>query len=269
MTKSVWLNKLIFSIGLIIVNPIINILSVNAQVARENLISPNNSNSTTNTRLKIPKPPQRGTPRGKKTPGATRPENLCPQVNQPVTALVANNGKDYTLSAYPTFWFYIPYQPSAIKDLEFALFKEGSNTTTVYRTKIQLKDNSGIIKIALPQEKQSALTEGNIYSWELFLSCQGNETYEPDFKVKGWMQKLATNAALQTQINQMSAAETYRFYLNNEIWYDAINQLAELYFNNPDNPTLKKDWLNLLEVLQQPQLSPELLAESILLPSDF
>ena len=269
MTKYVWLNKLIFSICLVIIDTVINILSVNAQVVRENIISQNNANSATNKQLKLPKPPQTGTPIGRKTPGATRPENLCPQVNQPVTALVANNGKDYTLSAYPTLWFYIPYQPSAIKDLEFALFKESLNTTTVYSTKIQLKDNSGIIKIALPREKQSALTEGNLYSWQLFLTCQGNETYEPDFKVKGWIHKLATNAELQTQINQMSEVETYQFYLYNEIWYDVINQLAELYFNNPDNPEIKRDWLNLLEVLQQPKLSQDLLLESVLLPPDL
>lgn len=268
MIKSLKLNQFIFSVFLlIIVDFITYILIVNAQVVKQNIVNKNNSNSPTN-KLKLPLPPQTGTPKGNQTPGATRPENLCPSTNQPVTALMANKGKDYTLSGYPSFWFYIPYQPSAIKYVEFAL-KNTENSSTIYRTAIQLQNTSGIIKITIPQEEKYALKNENNYTWQLILSCEGNETYEPDVMVNGWIKKLATNAELQSQIKQISPLEIYQFYLSNEVWYDAINQLAELYFNNPDNFTIKQEWLNLLTILEQKKLTKQLLGEVVLSPPKF
>ena len=267
MIQSVIQNKLIVRLCLIIITSLVNTLPMNAQVLREKNIGQSESYSAKN-KLKLPTPPQTGTPKGNKTPGATRPENLCPQNNQPLTALVANNSKDYTLSAYPTFWFYIPYQPSAIKYLEFAL-KNPQTNTTVYRTAIKPQNNSGIINVNIPQEEKFALQNGNNYIFELILSCEGNESYESDVMVNGWIKKLAMNNELQAQITQISPLEAYQFYLNNEVWYDAINQIAQLYFNNSDNPRLKQEWLDLLELLQQQQLSQEVFVESVLSTADL
>lgn len=290
------LDKFTISIFTVIFYSIINIVSVDAQTITENIITQNDRsegdtsseprkkelklpeppetgtpkehvNSTPGgTHLKLPEPPQTGTPKGDKTPGGTRPEEKCPQVTIPLTALIANNEKDYTLSPYPSFWFYIPYQPPAIKSLEFAL-KNAINSTTIYRTAIQLKDSSGLIKISLPQEKQYALTEGINYRWELMLSCQENKTEDVDFRVSGWVQKLAINSELDNQINQLSPLETYQFYLDNEIWHDAINQIASYYFAHDENSEIKETWLNLLDKLEESELSQEILVESILFPS--
>ncbi len=290
------LDEFTISIFTVIFYSIINIVSVDAQTITENIITQNDrsegdtssvskknelklakppqtgtpigSSNTGGTRLTLPKAPQTGTPKGDKTPGGTRPEEKCPQVTIPLTALIANNEKDYTLSAYPSFWFYIPYQSSAIKSLEFAL-KNTINSTTIYRTAIQLKDSSGLIKISLPQEKQYALTEGINYRWELMLSCQENNTDDVDFRVSGWVQKLAINSELHNQVNQLSPLETYQFYLDNEIWHDAINQIASYYFAHDENSEIKETWLNLLDKLEQSELSQEILIESILFPSDL
>ncbi|NER52222.1 MAG: DUF928 domain-containing protein, partial [Symploca sp. SIO1A3] len=49
-----------------------------------------------------------------------------------------------------------------------------------------------------------------------------------------------------------------------EIWHDAIANLAELYFANPEDDSLQEAWTNLLEsvglagVAQKPFVSSEL-----------
>ena len=75
---------------------------------------------------KPPKPPNTGTPSGNPRPGTTRPETNCPQTPQPLTALVANNGRDLTYSKFPTIWFYIPYTSEQISEMEFFLFDANS-----------------------------------------------------------------------------------------------------------------------------------------------
>ena len=60
---------------------------------------------------------------GTPTPATTRGDTWanCPKTPKPLTALLANNGSDFTLSEYPTFWFYIPYAPERIGYMEFLL----------------------------------------------------------------------------------------------------------------------------------------------------
>lgn len=252
MIKSIWLNKINLIKFLLIVIPLSIIFKANAQNIQDRIISQNNSNSNSNkSKPVLFKPTNEGTPKGGTSVGATRPENKCPQINQSITPLVAYNGKDYTLSAHPTFWFYLPYQGESIKYLEFAL-KNTQTNSTVYRTAIKPENASGIIKITIPAEEKFALQTDINYIWELTLLCQKNRTYEPDIVRNGWIQKLGSdNQILEKQLQQLSPLETYEFYADNEIWYDSVNQIAQLYLYNPDkNPQVNQQWLNLLTTLE-------------------
>jgi hypothetical protein len=224
-------------------------LQINAQDIHEKIVSQNNSNSTPikPTFFALPK---ECTPKSTAA-GGSRPENKCPQINQSITPLIADNGKDYTSFSYPTFWFYIPYPTETIKYLEFALINPQTNTT-VFRRAIQPQNSPGIIKITIPQEEKFALKEENNYDWKLMLTCQENPTYQPDDIRSGWIQKLASDSqSLEKHLQQISPIEAYQLYVDNEIWYDAINQILELYLNNPDNnPQINQQWLNLLAVLE-------------------
>ena len=206
----------------------------------------------------LPQAPDTGTPQGNPTPGGTRPEATCQQTKQPLTALVANNGKDFTLSAHPTFWFYIPYSSEEVSYLEFAL-KDPQEFKTVYRTAVELTE-PGIIKLAIPQETKYALELEKDYSWDLILYCNSSEN-EPDQVLKGWVRRVA-NPQLET-INP----QDYSAYINNNIWYDAINNLAEIHFSNLDNTQLNAAWTDLLETLGRQELAQEPFVNSVLLPS--
>jgi Domain of Unknown Function (DUF928) len=193
-----------------------------------------------------PAAPSTGTPSGNPTPGTTRPEATCPKTNKPLTALIANNGSDYTDSEYPTFWFYVPYDPNQISKIEFLLLN-GKERQTIYRTAIRLADKSGIIKITIPSQPQYALKIDEDYRWYLLLDCNPDRSDEPDRVVDGWVQRKPTNS-------------------QQALWYDRITDLAEQYAANPENRELQADWANLLESMGYGWVVPEPFVSSELLP---
>jgi len=211
---------------------------------------------------KPPAPPDTGTPTGNPKPGTTRPEANCQTMEPPLTALVANNGSDYTLSEYPTFWFYIPYAPEDISSIEFLLL-DSKERKTIYKTGVKLTEKPGIIQVTIPNQPQYALQAQANYRWRLNLDCKPDTTDEPDLVVDGWIQRQPSNSQLENQLEAVQPQE-YIVYREQEIWHDAIANLAELYFANPEDDSLQEAWTNLLEsvglagVAQQPFVPSEL-----------
>lgn len=176
-----------------------------------------------------PAPPATGTPQGNSTPTATRPQAMCKEKDKPLTAINANNSKDFTTSKFPTFWFYVPYNSQEIKSLEF-LISNKAETKTIYETSVQLQDKPGIIKITIPQKQDYSLKINKTYRWYLNLKCEPSTENEPDQVVKGWVRREPANS-------------------KEEIWHDYINNLAELYFSNQQNPEFNHHWNVLLKAI--------------------
>ena len=213
---------------------------------------------------KRPEPPPTGTPLGDPTPGGTRPEINCPQTPEPLTALLANNGSDFTLSEYPTFLFYIPYAAEQIDEMEF-LLQDAQQNRTVYHKAIKLTDKAGIVKISIPANPDYALKLNDNYRWHFNLKLDCAESY---LVVQGWIRRVSMSSQLETQLDAVPS-QKYLAYQENGIWYDAIANLADLYFANPDNRELSLAWTNLLEFLQLSWVSKQPLVKSELLsPKD-
>lgn len=192
-----------------------------------------------------PVPPRTGTPSGNPRPGTTRPALNCPKTPIPLTAIVANNGSDFTTSEQPTLWFYVPYRSEQISNLEFLLLDE-QERQTIYRTSIQLANQPGIVKVSLPAGSQSALALNQNYRWRLNLDCAPDTTVEPDLVVDGWIRRIAVNPQANHQAN---AAQGYSTYLQDGAWYDAITHIAERHFANPQDSKLSATWAELLKNL--------------------
>ncbi|MGB3758348.1 MAG: DUF928 domain-containing protein [Rivularia sp. (in: cyanobacteria)] len=203
----------------------------------------------------FPAAPDTGTPTGTSTPGGSRPQNNCPQTNLPLRALVANNGKDFTVSEYPNLLFNVPYAANQIRNIEFAL-KDPAEMKTVYRTAIKLTGKPGIVKVSIPQQSKYALITNKDYRWNLILYCVGNKTDEPDQNLMGWIRRVPMTSQLQSQ--------KYQSYIQNNIWYDGISLLAENYFANPNNSKLKADWNNLSKSLTWDNLDDKGFTEIVL-----
>jgi hypothetical protein len=205
-----------------------------------------------------PKPPSTGTPKGNSTPGTTRPAVACKQTNKPLTALNANNGSDFTVSANPSFWFYIPYTQGDIKHANFLLL-DGQESKTIYETEIKLAAKSGLIKITLPA---NSLQANQNYRWYLMVNCRASRSDEPDAVVDGWIQRKMLDTDLQANKSQK-----FIFYTTNNIWYDAINHVAEQHFKYSDNPEIQAVWNNLLKALGKEWVAQEKFVGNAIAPN--
>lgn len=195
-----------------------------------------------------PKPPRTGTPSGNTTPGTTRPEISCPVTPKPLTAIVANQGQDFTLEEYPTFLFYVPYSAPEISLMEFLLLNE-TQTETIYRTKLKSSSRVGIIKVQLPPETSEALKTNTTYHWRFNLDCEPDRNIAPDLVLQGWIRRIPLDSEIANQLQSAGSSE-YLVYQQEGIWYDAIALLAQSHFSNPNNAQLTQAWNDVLESLQ-------------------
>ncbi|MDJ0591155.1 MAG: DUF928 domain-containing protein [Pleurocapsa sp. MO_226.B13] len=213
---------------------------------------------------KRPKPPDTGTPSGNTTPGTTRPEASCPKTPKPLTALVANQGQDFTVAEYPTWLFYIPYTAQEISLMEFVLLNE-TQTKTIYHTSIKLNKQPGIIKIPLPPEAGNSLAVNQTYSWRFNLDCEPDRTIVPDLVLQGWIRRITLDTQVANELQSRQSPE-YLVYQNQGIWYDAIASLAELHFAYPEDSETTKAWADTLESLKLKWVMAEPLVNSTLQP---
>ncbi|HIK38728.1 MAG: DUF928 domain-containing protein [Geminocystis sp.] len=223
------------------------IIKPNSQAGREKL--------NPGLKLKLPPPPPTGTPIGSnrsQTRGATRSISTCNLSNPLLVALTANQGNDYTLHRYPHFWFYLLVPTTKITNLEFTL-KDTTNQKMTYHPPLEA-DSTGLFRISLPKKTEFALKDGENYTWELKIVCQeGKRGVEAT--VTGGIQKLATTPELELQLSKLSPLERYELYRDNNLWYDAVDELARLYQDNIDNLVIREKWQSLLKLLQLQDLS--------------
>lgn len=182
----------------------------------------------------LPPAPETGTPDGQRTPGGTRPELTvaCKQTDQPLTALVPENGKGLTTAENPVFWFYVPYAHEDITSIEFSLH-DREETTTLYRTSLQLTKTPAAIAISLPPSMEHSLQLNQSYHWYFIVNCKPKEAFENDIVLDGWVTRVQRRPNLESQ--------------SEVIWYDELTNLAKIYLSEPQNTKVKNDWTKLLK----------------------
>ena len=211
----------------------------------------------------LPPAPNTGTPEGTSSAGGTRGEpkinQICNFSNQSLVYLLDSGIRDFTIVAHPIFWFYSPHTAGQIDRVEFTL-AEVATTNTIYRTKVNLRERSGIIGLALPQEQQYALKTNKDYSWSLQVHCSQQDS-KPDLVLQGWLRRLPITSQLQKDLAAFPARH-YSVYLKNNILYDALTNLVQLRQQKPDDPQIISAWSQLLkdlgreELISQPILEP-------------
>lgn len=204
----------------------------------------------------ISDPPKRGTPIGTSTSTTTRPGTTCPMTTKKLTALVANKGSDFTLSASPTLWVYVPYPPNSVSSIELSIH-DSTQRKKSYTKLFKVSQTPGFTAIQVPSSGPNAFpfqTNQN-YRWYIKLNCKSTQNTQPDTQkapdaeVSGWIQQKATTPALKQQL-AAAGIQRYKVYQQNKIWYDAIDSLAKEHFKDPKNQSLKKAWMDLLKELQ-------------------
>lgn len=199
---------------------------------------------------KVPK--NIGAPTGRRKGGATRDPDQCSSLKKPITALVPG-GKSgekeksffaLTVDQYPSIWLFIPQSATPMKFGEFVL--QDNNGNDVLREKMKLPQQAGVISISLPQNPQYALKENHKYQWYFQVYCGDPQIQQGYIYVDAWLQRVAPTPELQKQL-QTTEQSKYAIYSDNDIWYDAITDLAKLRVRNPTSKQLTQDWANLLK----------------------
>jgi Domain of Unknown Function (DUF928) len=135
---------------------------------------------------------------GQRTYAAARAD--CPAIEKPLTALVPKTNIGLTIFERPTFWFYIPYQPTDTNPVEFLLINDKNNP--VYKATFQLTSTPGIISVNLPQNIP-ALEIGKKYNWVLSYMCDPANRLKDTF-VKGYIERVSINFNLKNNLEKAS-----------------------------------------------------------------
>ncbi len=190
-------------------------------------------------------PPNRGTPPAKEGTGS-RGNCIYKQDMPPLTRVVGDNQLKLTTKEYPTFWVYLPYTSESATNGEFSL-QDGDSE--IYRTRFQLPAKSGIVGISLPSTIP-ALVVGKEYRWYFDINCyrfasSGNSPTPAS--VTGLVQRISISAELEKELKTAKTPlEQIVAYAKHGIWYETVTELAQLRLQEPNNPMLKKVWIELL-----------------------
>lgn len=210
---------------------------------------PGNTKEKKSSRL--PSPPDTGSPEEDFSAGGTRDEKLgsdvCGFKKQQIAYLLGNQNREFTSSAYPTFWFYIPPTQHQIAQIEFAV-TELETGKQVYKSVIGKTQQSGITGIELPKEKQYALSPEVTYTWSLEVDCSETDQ-ELKVALEGWLSRVSSDSKLEAQLTAASETEKHRIYLNHNLLYDALTQLAKSRIAQPKNNEIETVWNQLITTL--------------------
>jgi Domain of Unknown Function (DUF928) len=197
-----------------------------------------------------PKFPDNGAPTGRRKGGTSR--DGCSPLKTPITALVpgeeiANESKSFltfTISEYPTFWVYVPELTTKTSFGELLLQDE--NDKNIYKTFLLLPQKASVVGIKLPQNSQYALKINKKYQWYFKVFCGDPQQISEYFFVKAWIQRVPLNSHLGSQLKRTQSRE-YATYALNQIWQDALTNLATLHRYNPNSRIFTEDWTLLLK----------------------
>jgi Domain of Unknown Function (DUF928) len=161
----------------------------------------------------------------------------------------------------PNLLFFVPYQNTAIANMEFVLQKQiNKKSQTIYRTSLT-PTSPGIINVSLP-ETLAPLEPETMYRWflKVRVKCNSEGTSQLDY-VEGWIQRAKNDPSLTELIKQAKPQQKPTIYAEKGIWYDAIATLAQLRLANPNDTTLLANWTSLLNSVGLKSLANQPLTE--------
>ena len=172
----------------------------------------------------------------------------------PLLPVTESGFSGFTLTGYPTFWFYVRHNTNDISFGKFSIEDEQKNQ--VYETYLKLPKTPGFVSISIPTTTKP-LEKNKQHHWTFTRYCISN--YQSDDAPKAWhegtIQRLDM-PALETQLKTATLEERSKLYIENRIWYDAPGDL-------PKSKNFAQDWRNLLRAIGLEQLAQEPIAGEV------
>jgi len=148
-----------------------------------------------------------------------------------------------TTAAYPVFLFSIP--KTSATEAEFILVN--GTEEVVYRAFVEIPTSPGIIRVGVPPEAASPLTEaGNPYRWEFALICDEGDR-SGDEIAGGRLRRLPLSADIQNQLQGANGGDRLSIYRGEGLEDDAVIIIDRLRRENPQNEQFQDAWEEWLE----------------------
>jgi hypothetical protein len=198
-------------------------------------------------------PPGTGKP-DDRTPGGTRGpcEDITGVSFTPLLPVNSSGFSGYTMTGYPTFWFYVAYKS---KDISGKFSLENAQKAQVYQTNLKLPQTPGFVSISIPTTEK-ALEKNQAYRWTFTLNCPSSDPLDyPKVWHTGTVQRIDM-PALEIQLKTAKLEERTKLYVANSIWYDVPTDVAKISERSPA-------WLNLLKAMNLEQLEKEPIVGSV------
>ncbi|MDY6784087.1 MAG: DUF928 domain-containing protein [Cyanobacteriota bacterium] len=206
-----------------------------------------------------PQPPNRGTPSNDDGTPATR--GNCPKTDLSLRSIVPNTEAEspgFTLSEYPIFWFYVPYESDDISQGILRIEDREGNLHA--QVSFILPQTPGFVSVPL-QWIEKPLEKNKQYYWIFMLDCESPEFAEPDRDwQQGWIERV-DRPDLEMQLQTATVEQRLDLYWENQIWYDAPTNLVEIH-------QLSSTWRKLLQTVGMESYASEPIAGSVELVED-
>lgn len=194
-----------------------------------------------------------GRPSGRARGGAIRAgcETSGLESDRPLLALIPENNLGKTSEAYPTFWFYSPFTASSSNlSAIFTLLDENRNPVLqTVSIPVTLPETPGIVSFQLP-ETEAPLQPGEKYNWYFTIVCDLPSGSQQDLtEVSGWVERAQLPDEVTARLDETADAEDYPIYADNDLWFEAVTELAQ------NRTTYADDWNALLSLFELQDLA--------------
>ncbi|MGB5306558.1 MAG: DUF928 domain-containing protein [Gammaproteobacteria bacterium] len=191
------------------------------------------------------RPPQRGAPAARVGGGTRGPGDASAYI-----ALITPPHTAYTTQAQPTLFWYL--SKAVTTRFEFALISD---------VEVQPMINSMLNESLLPGIHRLSLSDfgvtlepGKSYQWSIAL-VQDPDQRSSDILSSGRIRYEKTSRELEERLQQSTPEQAVRIYAETGYWYDAIATLSELIGRNPEDPSLVRQRIALLQQADLPVVS--------------
>lgn len=159
--------------------------------------------------------------------------------NLSLNALTPNQTRGLTTREKPSIWINVKYpndkNPPQDMAAQFSLEDVTSNTKVIKDIPVKLPSASGTIKVDVPH----TLEPGKWYRWYLVVDCGAMDLSEKNTVVstEGLIQRQQTELDLENPAEKTDSETLAKAYALKGIWYDALDEAAQLKCqkNNLDN----------------------------------
>ncbi|MEG4629650.1 DUF928 domain-containing protein [Microcoleus sp. AR_TQ3_B6] len=207
-------------------------------------------------------PPQQGVP-GRREGGGTRGLE-CSTAPTALTALIPQSTMGQTISAKPTFFYYLPQ--ALDKTVEFELADETDKT--LYKKSFRMvTSRAGVVRVSLDSDDNSpALEVGKNYQWYFTIKCNAKNHTTDEALVSGWINRTALAPNVKTELDRSPSRAKLSIFAQQGLWYDYLATLALLRMESPSDASLAHEWSAVLNSVQLGKIAQEPLVPSELTP---